>query len=165
MSARNEPGDWHIERSVAGGIASLRLRDTELLAAEARPLDASAARWRVAALADRVRVEPDTFEIAQSMVWPFRVEPGMEVVVRGQNLMPLPPDAVRELKHEFTVRLAWPSTGVAVSIAWDEPRLRAAAVALRSHPTRIELTIGAGPEREVGRRAGGCRSVTEVAPA
>jgi len=136
--------DWQVEPGASGGIASLRFQGTELLAKEARPLDAASARWRVAEMPDRVRVVPDTFELSQSMVWPFRHEPGIEVVCRGSNLMPLPPDTPHEVKRTFTVRLAWPASGVAVSIAWDEPRLRAAAVAFRSDPSRIELTIGAG---------------------
>ena len=94
--------------------------------------------------ADRVRIEPARFELEQSMVWPFRVEAGLEAVLRGKNLMPLPPDARQELKPAFTLRLVWPATPLAVSILWDELRLPTAALTLRSNPSRAELTIGPG---------------------
>ena len=93
---------------------------------------------------------PEQFEIAQSMVWPFRHEPEMEIVFRGNNLEPIHLDAEYTLPRAFTVRLEWPSTGVAVSIAWDELRLRTAALALRKDPSRVELAIGAGESRVVG---------------
>src|SRR5712692_10764712 len=135
--------DWEVERSARGGITSIRLRGSELLAGEARSLDSGAAPWRVTVGEDRVRVEPARFEIAQSMVWPFRHETGMELVARGKDVTPLRLDVTYELKPAFTVRLVWPSTGVAVSIAWDELRLPTAALTLRSGPSRVELTIGA----------------------
>lgn len=135
--------DWEVERSPDGGLISLRLRGTELLAAEARPLDDRAAHWVVTPEVDRVRVEPVRFEIAQSMVWPFRYEPGMELVARGNDVTPSGLDVPLELKPAFTVRLAWPSNGIAVSIAWDELRLPTAALTLRSNPSRAVLTIGA----------------------
>lgn len=121
----------------------MRLRDTELLAGEAKPLDAGTAPWAVTLEVDRVRVEPARFEIAQSMVWPFRYEIGMELVARGKDVTPPGIDVPFELKPAFTVRLVWPSTGVAVSIAWDEVRLPTAALTLRSNPSRVELTIRA----------------------
>jgi GrpB-like predicted nucleotidyltransferase (UPF0157 family) len=99
--------------------------------------------------ADRVRIEPARFELAQSMVWPFHFEPGMEVIVRGKDLMPLLGDAPLELKPAFTARLSWPSSGVAVSIAWDELRLPTAALTLRSNPSRVELTITPGNIRTI----------------
>jgi GrpB-like predicted nucleotidyltransferase (UPF0157 family) len=148
-SSRRQLSDWKLEPSAAGGIASIRLRGYELLASDARPVDAGAARWRIADHLDRVRVEPDRFEVAQSMVWPFRHEPDMEVVVRGRDLMPPLRDAAHVLRNEFSVRFGWPSSGVAVSIAWDEPRLQSAVLTLRSDPDRVVLAIGAGNYREV----------------
>jgi GrpB-like predicted nucleotidyltransferase (UPF0157 family) len=139
--------DWEFEPSAGGGIGSIRVRDTELLAAEARRLDSSAARWRVTTGSDRVRVVPEAFEVAQSMVWPFRHEPGMDVVVRGKDLMPLSPGHPIVMKAGFTLRLAWPSTGLAVSIAWDEPRLSWSAAEMKTGPARIEVQI-AGGDRE-----------------
>jgi GrpB-like predicted nucleotidyltransferase (UPF0157 family) len=124
-------------------VVSLRLRGAELLAGEARPLDAGAAPWVITPEVDRVRVEPDRFEIAQSMVWPFRYETGMELVARGKDVTPPDLDIPFELKPAFSVRLAWPSIGVAVSIAWDELRMPTAALTLRSNPSRVVLTIGA----------------------
>jgi len=135
--------DWEVERSAEGGLVSLRLRGVELLAGEAKPQDAGTARWAVTLEVDGVRIEPARFEIAQSMVWPFRYETGMELVARGKDVTPLGLDVPFELKPAFTVRLAWPSSDVAVSIAWDELRLPTAALALRSNPSRVELTIGA----------------------
>jgi len=162
--------DWEVERSARGGITSIRLRGSELLAGEARSLDSGAAPWRVTVGEDRVRVEPARFEIAQSMVWPFRHETGMELVARGKDVTPLRLDVAYELKPVFTVRLVWPSTGVAVSIAWDELRLPTAALALRSDPSRLELTIGArtsGAVRPVSwwvniRDGGGARTIEVV---
>jgi GrpB-like predicted nucleotidyltransferase (UPF0157 family) len=141
--------DWEVETSAAGGIASIRVRGSELLAEEARPLDASAARWRVAADLDRLRVVPQTFELAQSMVWPFRHEPGMEVVLRGKNLMPLAPSHVTLVEPGFTLRLSWPSSGLAVSIAWDELRLSSARVEMKIEPPRIEVHMAGGGRAEV----------------
>jgi len=135
--------DWEVQPSLDGGLASLRLRGVELLAGEAKPLDNRAAPWLVTVEEDRVRVEPARFEIAQSMVWPFRYETGMELVARGKDVTPPEFDVAFELKPAFTVRLAWPSNGVAVSIAWDELRLPTAALTLRLNPSRVELTIGA----------------------
>jgi GrpB-like predicted nucleotidyltransferase (UPF0157 family) len=135
--------DWEAERSPDGGLVSLRLRGVELLAGEARPLADTAASWVVTPEVDRVRVEPVRFEIAQSMLWPFRHETGMELVARGKDVTPVGLDIPFELKPAFSVRLVWPSTGVAVSIAWDEVRLPTAALTLRSDPSRVELTIGA----------------------
>jgi GrpB-like predicted nucleotidyltransferase (UPF0157 family) len=134
--------DWEVEPSPKG-LISLRLRGTELLAGEARPLDAGAASWVVTLEVDRVRVEPARFEVAQSMVWPFRYETGMELVARGKDVTPPEFEVPFELKPAFTVRLLWPSSGEAVSIAWDELRLPTAALTLRSNPSRVELTIGA----------------------
>jgi len=135
--------DWEVERSPQGGLVSLRLRGTELLAGETRAVDEGAAPWVVTLEDDRVRVEPARFELAQSMVWPFRYESGMELVARGNDVTPRGLDVPLELKPAFTVRLAWPSSGVAVSIAWDELRMPTAALTLRSNPSRVELTIGA----------------------
>jgi GrpB-like predicted nucleotidyltransferase (UPF0157 family) len=135
--------DWEVERSPDGGLVSLRLGGVELLAGEARPLVDSAASWVVTPEADRVRVEPVRFEIAQSMLWPFRHETGMELVARGKDVTPVGLDIPFELKPAFSVRLGWPSNGVAVSIAWDEVRLPTAALTVRSDPSRVELTIGA----------------------
>ncbi len=141
--------DWEVEQGAGGGIASIRVRGTELLAAEAGPLAATAARWWVTTGPDRVRVVPETFELAQSMVWPFRCEPGMEVVVRGKDLMPMRPNALHELKPGFTVRLGWPSSGVAVSIVWDEPRLSSALLEMKADPSRIEVEIVGGHRQDV----------------
>jgi GrpB-like predicted nucleotidyltransferase (UPF0157 family) len=135
--------DWEVERSPDGGVVSLRLRDSELLAGEARPLDEEAAPWVVTLEVDRVRIEPARFEIAQSMVWPFRYETGMELVARGKDVTPPGLDVPFELKPAFSVRLDWPSSRVAVSIAWDELRMPTAALTLRSNPSRVVLTIGA----------------------
>ena len=140
--------DWAVERTAAGGIGSIRLRGAELLAAEAGRTDAAAARWEVEVRADRLRITPAAFEVAQSMVWPLRYEPGMEVVFRGGDLMPLAPDAVRLLSGSSTVRPVWPSSGVAVSVIWDHPRLSEATLALRSHPDRLEVAIAPGSARE-----------------
>lgn len=141
--------DWEVEPSATGGIASIRVRGTELLAAEARPLEASSSRWRFTAGVDRVRVVPDGYELAQSMVWPFRREPGMEVVERGRNLMPLLSVRGTILKPLFSVRLEWPSSGVAVSIAWDELRLSSARLEMKVEPPRIEVHIGGAPRGAV----------------
>ncbi|TMD31248.1 MAG: GrpB family protein [Chloroflexi bacterium] len=115
-----------------------------MLGGEAGPLDAEAVQWQVTLGDDRVRAEPARFELAQSMLWPFRCEPGMEVIVRGKDVMPLRSEAQLDLGRAFTARLSWPSSGVAVSIAWDELRLAKAALMLRSNPSRVELTIGPG---------------------
>jgi GrpB-like predicted nucleotidyltransferase (UPF0157 family) len=141
--------DWEVEPSANGGIASIRVRGTELLAAEAGRLDRSAARWRVTIGSDRVRVVPEAFELAQSMVWPFRHEPGMDVVVRGKDLMPLSPGHALVMESGFTLRLAWPSTGLAVSIAWDEPRLSSSAVEMKTGPARIEVQIAGGNREDL----------------
>jgi GrpB-like predicted nucleotidyltransferase (UPF0157 family) len=139
--------DWEFEPSAGGGIASIRVRGTELLAAEAGPLDASSSRWQVTSDADRLRVVPDAFELAQSMVWPFRCESDMEVVERGRNLMSLLSQRGTILKPLFSVRLEWPSSGLAVSIAWDELRLSSSTLQLRTEPLRIELHISPGRRR------------------
>jgi GrpB-like predicted nucleotidyltransferase (UPF0157 family) len=102
---------------------------------------------------DRMRVEPARFELAQSMIWPFRYETGMELVARGKDVTPPALDVQCELKPAFTVRLVWPLSRVAVSIAWDELRLPTAALTLRSNPSRLELTIG-------GRTSGDVRPVS-----
>ena len=141
--------DWEVEPSANGGIASIRVRGTELLAAESGPLDAFSSRWRVTAGEDRVRVVPDGYELAQSMVWAFRSEPDMKVVERGRNLMPLLSVRNTILKPAFSVRLEWPSSGVAVSIAWDELRLSSARIEMKIEAPRIEIHIGGGPRGAV----------------
>lgn len=135
--------DWEIEPNATGGIASIRLRGSELLAGEAGTLDPGGAPWLVTLEEDRMRVGPARFELAQSMIWPFRYETGMDLVARGKDVTLPALDVPSELKPAFTVRLVWPSSRVAVSIAWDEPRLPTAALTLRSNPSRVELTIGA----------------------
>jgi GrpB-like predicted nucleotidyltransferase (UPF0157 family) len=162
--------DWECEASAAGRIASIRVRGFQLLRGEAGPLDADAVQWQVTLGDDRVRVEPARFELAQSMLWPFRYEPGMEVIVRGKDVMPLRSEAQVDLSRAFTARLSWPSSGVAVSIAWDELRLAKAALALRSNPSRVELTIGPGKPRTTRpvswwveiRDGGGARTIDVV---
>jgi GrpB-like predicted nucleotidyltransferase (UPF0157 family) len=141
--------DWEVEPDATGGIASIRLRGTELLAGAAGTLDSGGAPWLVTLDVDRVRVGPARFELTQSMVWPFRYEAGMELVARGKAVTPLRLDVRYELKPAFSVRLGWPSSAIAVSIAWDEPRLPTAALSLRSNPSRAELTIGALASGEV----------------
>lgn len=135
--------DWEVDRSPEGGLTSLKLRGTELLAGEAKPLGDGAASWVVTLELDRVHIEPSRFELAQSMVWLFRYEPGMELVARGKDVTPSELDLPFELKPAFTVRLSWPSTNEAVSISWDEVRMPTAALTRRSNPSRVELTIGA----------------------
>lgn len=141
--------DWQIKQSPAGGVSSLRLSGVELLAGEAGPSGTGSARWQVAVGADRIRFEPASFELSQSMVWPLRYEPGMEVVVRGKNFLPIAHDTEHVLHSVFTVRLVWPAGRVAASIAWDEPRLRVATLAHRQDPPRIELALGPGEGRAV----------------
>jgi GrpB-like predicted nucleotidyltransferase (UPF0157 family) len=133
--------EWQVDPNATGGISSIRFRGAELLAGEAGTIDAGAAPWLVTLDADRMRVGPARFELAQSMIWPFRYEAGMDLVARGKDVTPPALGVPYELKPAFTVRLVWPSSGVAVSIAWDELRLPAAALTLRSNPTRVELRI------------------------
>lgn len=141
--------DWEVERGSMGGITSIRIRGFELLAGEARSLEKpGAAPWQVTLGEDRVRVEPARFELAQSMVWPFRHEHGMEVVVRGKNLT-LPSRERLDLDPMSSVRLSWPSSGIGVSVGFDAPRLNKAALMLCSGPPRVELLLGPGQSRAV----------------
>ena len=90
-----------------------------------------------------LRIGPASFELTQSMMWPFRFEPDMEVVARGTSLRPFSPGATRGLAGEFTVRLEWPSNEIAISIGWDSDRLPSASLRLMTVPTRLELALGA----------------------
>lgn len=138
-----EQGDWQVERTEAGGIKSLRLRGTELLAAPAGPRSSSAAPWEVIpGREERLTIRPARFEVTQAMAWPFRFEPDMRVVVRGADLMPFTANDVRQLGVEYTARLEWPSSEVAISFGWDPDRLAPASLTLKSDPTRLELELG-----------------------
>jgi GrpB-like predicted nucleotidyltransferase (UPF0157 family) len=146
---RIEQDEWQIEWTPAG-IDSIRLRGTEILASTARPTDVSAAPWHLDARGDRgIWIQPASFELTQSMVWPFRYEREMEVVARGINLMPFAPELMRALEAEFTVRLEWPSSRVAISIGWDPDRLLSASLTRRTEPPRLELALGAMSGRKV----------------
>ena len=126
-----------------GGIDSIRLRGAELLASKARSTGAPAAPWHVEARGERgLLIQPATCELTQAMVWPFRHEEQMEAVVRGTNLMPFAPAETRELGAAPSVRLVWPSTGVAASVGWDADRLPSASLTLKTVPFRLELTLG-----------------------
>jgi GrpB-like predicted nucleotidyltransferase (UPF0157 family) len=139
-----EQGDWQVERTEAGGIKSLRLRGTELLAAPADPRSSTAARWEVnPGREERLTIKPARLEVTQAMVWPFRYEPDMKVVVRGADLMPFTTNQVRPLGVEYTVRLEWTSSEVAISFGWDPDRLAPANLTLKSDPARLELELGA----------------------
>ena len=96
-----------------------------------------------------LRIVPATFELTQSMVWPFRFEPDMDVVARGTSLRPFSPGTTRRLAGEFTVRLEWPSNGIAISIGWDSDRLSSPSLALMMEPPRLELTLGARADSSV----------------
>ena len=105
---RIEQDEWQIVWTSAG-IDSIHLRSTEILASTAGPTNASAAPWRLEARGERgIWIQPASFELTQSMVWPFCYERGMEVVARGTNLMPFTPGVTRSLEAVYTVRLEWP---------------------------------------------------------
>ncbi len=141
---RIEQGDWQVEPTEAGGIKSLRLGGIDLLAAPAGPKGSAAAPWQVdSSREDRIRIQPATFEITQAMTWPFRYEPDMKVVVRGADLMPFSANQLRPLGVEYTVRLEWPSSEVAISFGWDPDRLAPASLTLKADPARLELELGA----------------------
>jgi GrpB-like predicted nucleotidyltransferase (UPF0157 family) len=139
---RLEQDHWRIEWTRAG-IDSLRLHDAELLASMAGPTNSSAADWQVEARGEGLRIRPATFELTQSMVWPFRYEPEMEVLARGTSLMPFNHGVRRGLGAEFAVRLEWPSNDVAISVGWDSDRLPSASLTLMTDPARLELALGA----------------------
>ena len=146
-----EHGDWQVEQTEAGGIKTLRLRGTDLLAAPAGPKSSAAAPWLVdSSREDRLKIQPASFEITQSMAWPFRYEPDMKVVVRGADLMPFAANQVQPLGVvEYTVRLEWPSSELAISFGWDPDRLAPASLTLKSDPTRLELELGATDAADV----------------
>lgn len=140
-----EQGDWQVEQTEAGGLKTLRLRGTDLLAASAGPKSSEAAPWLVdSSREDRLKIQPASVEVTQAMAWPFRYEPDMKVVVRGAELMPFATNEMRPLGVvEYTVRLEWPSSELAISFGWDPDRLAPASLTLKTDPTRLELELGA----------------------
>src|SRR6266581_4291279 len=125
-----ETAAFELDRGADGGVASVRLRGFDLLAAPAHSTSTGAAAWDVTVQPDRVRIQPAAFELAQSMVWPFRFEPDVEVILRGHDLMPLAGDRPREVRNATSIRLGWPGHG-AISVVWDRPRLPGVALTLR----------------------------------
>jgi len=134
---------FELDLAPDGGVASLRLRGFEVLAAPAHPTSSRAAPWAVEVQPDRVRIQPSSFELAQPMVWPFRFEPDVEVILRGHDLMPLAGDRPRRLSNTTSVRFGWPGHG-AISALWDRPRLPEAALTLRPAAKALELTLSGG---------------------
>jgi len=134
---------FELDLAPEGGVASLRLRGFEVLAAPAHSTSSGAAPWEVEVQSDRVRIQPASFELAQPMVWPFRFEPDVEVILRGHDLMPLAGDRPRRLSHTTSVRLGWPGHG-AISALWDRPRLPDAVLTLRPASRALELTLAGG---------------------
>jgi GrpB-like predicted nucleotidyltransferase (UPF0157 family) len=140
---RLEQDQWQIEWTGAG-IDSIQLRGAELLSSRAQPMRSSAVDWQVDIPGERgLRIRPATFELTQSMVWPFRYEPEMEVLARGTSLMPFTPGVPRGLGAGYTVRLEWPSKEVAISLGWDSDRLPSASLTLMTAPARLELALEA----------------------
>jgi GrpB-like predicted nucleotidyltransferase (UPF0157 family) len=140
---RLEQDQWKVEWTRAG-IDSICIRGAKLLSSKAGPTSSPAADWQVDARGERgLWIRPTTFELTQSMVWPFRYEPEMEVVARGNSLMPFSPGVTRRLDAVYTVRLEWPSNEVAISVGWDSDRLPSASFTLMTPPARLELALGA----------------------
>jgi GrpB-like predicted nucleotidyltransferase (UPF0157 family) len=116
----------------------------ELLSSTAGPTNSSAVDWQVEARGERgLWIRPATFELTQSMVWPFRYESDMEILSRGASLRPFSPGSTRGLAGEFTVRFEWPSNDIAISVGWDSDRLPSASLTLKTMPERLELALGA----------------------
>jgi GrpB-like predicted nucleotidyltransferase (UPF0157 family) len=126
-----------------GGVASLRLRGFEVLAASAHPTSSGAAPWKFELESDRVRIQPASLEPARPMVWSFRFEPDVEVILRGHDLMPMAADRPREIRNSTSVRFGWPGHG-AISALWDRPRLPEAALTLRPAARALELALSGG---------------------
>lgn len=149
MILRLERDLWQIDWTPEG-IDSIRLRGADLLASKARPTGSPAAPWRLEIGREGgPRIRPSIFELTQSIVFPFRYEERMEVLVRGTNLMPFHPNVARELGAAYTVRLGWPSSEVAVSVVWDQDRLPSSSLRLKTVPPSLELALGGMSDRQV----------------
>ena len=144
-----ERDHWKVEWT-STGIDSIRLRGAELLSTKAGPIGSVAAAWQVDARGERgLWIRPATFELSRPMVWPFRYEPDMEVLVRGASLMPFTPELPYGLGAEFSVRLEWQSNQIAISVGWDSDRMPSASLTLATLPTRLELALGGTSSQEV----------------